>query len=247
MVQLRSPGGAFPRDLLAAAEETIARNGGHVLEALNDLDFPPCYLLSNGRKVDSSATADAADLIDVVPRLVGGKGGFGSMLRALGAQIEKTTNKEACRDLSGRRLRDINDEERLRKYVNNMAEKEQEKAEKKKAKIEKLEKLVNNGGKFTLTDPKVVEETTKAAENVHEAVEAALKAKKERKLDVEAGEGGSGVRPATKRKSEAAAAEGSGKKPAVPAKKSALWIDEFNESDLESSSDEDDDNASGSN
>lgn len=36
--------------------------------------------------------------------------GFGSMLRALGAQIEKTTNREACRDLSGRRLRDVNHE-----------------------------------------------------------------------------------------------------------------------------------------
>ena len=34
--------------------------------------------------------------------------GFGSMLRALGAQINRTTNKEACRDLSGRRMRDVN-------------------------------------------------------------------------------------------------------------------------------------------
>lgn len=45
-------------------------------------------------------------------RVFGGKGGFGSMLRAIGAQIEKTTNREACRDLSGRRLRDINEEQR---------------------------------------------------------------------------------------------------------------------------------------
>lgn len=44
--------------------------------------------------------------------LVGGKGGFGSMLRAIGAQIEKTTNREACRDLRGRRIRDINEEQR---------------------------------------------------------------------------------------------------------------------------------------
>ena len=41
---------------------------------------------------------------------MGGKGGFGSMLRAIGAQIEKTTNHEACRDLSGRRMRDVNNE-----------------------------------------------------------------------------------------------------------------------------------------
>ena len=48
----------------------------------------------------------------MVPRLVGGKGGFGSMLRAIGAQIEKTTNHEACRDLSGRRMRDVNNEKK---------------------------------------------------------------------------------------------------------------------------------------
>ena len=36
--------------------------------------------------------------------------GFGSMLRSIGAQIEKTTNHEALRDLSGRRMRDVNNE-----------------------------------------------------------------------------------------------------------------------------------------
>lgn len=35
------------------------------------------------------------------------------MLRALGAQIERTTNKEACRDLSGRRMRDVNAQKQL--------------------------------------------------------------------------------------------------------------------------------------
>lgn len=38
--------------------------------------------------------------------------GFGSMLRAIGAQIEKTTSREACRDLSGRRMRDVNNEKK---------------------------------------------------------------------------------------------------------------------------------------
>ena len=39
------------------------------------------------------------------------------MLRAIGAQIEKTTNREACRDLSGRRMRDVNNE---KKYAHNL-------------------------------------------------------------------------------------------------------------------------------
>ncbi|KAI9090984.1 Sde2 N-terminal domain-containing protein [Phlyctochytrium arcticum] len=47
-------------------------------------------------------------------RLPGGKGGFGSMLRAQGGKMasQKTTNFEACRDLQGRRLKTVNDAKR---------------------------------------------------------------------------------------------------------------------------------------
>eukprot|EP00965_Chrysotila_dentata_P054567 1811201-Pleurochrysis_carterae.AAC.1 len=38
-------------------------------------------------------------------RLLGGKGGFGAMLRSAGKNGVKTTNFDACRDLNGRRLR----------------------------------------------------------------------------------------------------------------------------------------------
>jgi hypothetical protein len=74
--------------------------------------FQDFYLLHNGKKLDFSSTVPAGEIVHVLPRIPGGKGGFGSMLRAIGAQIEKTTNREACRDLSGRRLRDINEEKR---------------------------------------------------------------------------------------------------------------------------------------
>lgn len=42
----------------------------------------------------------------IVPRLPGGKGGFGSQLRAAGGRMssQKTNNNDSCRDLSGRRL-----------------------------------------------------------------------------------------------------------------------------------------------
>lgn len=72
------------------------------------------------------------------PKLCGGKGGFGSMLRAIGAQIEKTTNREACRDLSGRRLRDINKEKKLKTWLEKKSEREEEASEKKKKKLERL-------------------------------------------------------------------------------------------------------------
>jgi hypothetical protein len=49
-------------------------------------------------------------------RLLGGKGGFGSMLRAQGGRMssKKSTNFDACRDLSGRRLKTVKD---AKKYL----------------------------------------------------------------------------------------------------------------------------------
>ncbi|KAI7908317.1 Sde2 N-terminal domain-containing protein [Cokeromyces recurvatus] len=49
--------------------------------------------------------------IEMSGRLLGGKGGFGSMLRAQGGRMnaQKTTNFEACRDLQGRRIRAVNE------------------------------------------------------------------------------------------------------------------------------------------
>ena len=47
--------------------------------------------------------------LQLVPRLRGGKGGFGSQLRAAGGRMssQKTSNNDSCRDLSGRRLSTI--------------------------------------------------------------------------------------------------------------------------------------------
>lgn len=47
--------------------------------------------------------------VQVKGRLLGGKGGFGSMLRAQGGRMssEKSTNVDACRDLNGQRIRAI--------------------------------------------------------------------------------------------------------------------------------------------
>ncbi|XP_063387902.1 splicing regulator SDE2 [Cydia fagiglandana] len=97
------------------------------------------FVTINGKAASSDSTLENIDnVVRVFTKLVGGKGGFGSMLRAIGAQIEKTTNREACRDLSGRRLRDINEEKRLRKWLEGQEEREREAAERKQKKIERL-------------------------------------------------------------------------------------------------------------
>lgn len=45
----------------------------------------------------------------LTPLVLGGKGGFGSQLRAAGGRMssQKTSNNDSCRDLSGRRLSTI--------------------------------------------------------------------------------------------------------------------------------------------
>lgn len=97
------------------------------------------YVTINGRLVSDDFDLETNENVArFSTRVVGGKGGFGSMLRAIGAQIEKTTNREACRDLSGRRLRDINEEKRLRKWLDGQEDREREAAERKQKKLEKL-------------------------------------------------------------------------------------------------------------
>jgi len=108
----------------------------------------------------------------VVPRLLGGKGGFGSMLRAIGAQIEKTTNREACRDLSGRRLRDINEEKRLKAWIEKQTKREKEAVERKKKKLEKL----CTEPRHEFKDQRYDQERAELTERVGDAVEEGFKA-----------------------------------------------------------------------
>lgn len=133
------------------------------------------YLLCNGRKFEvlSDHDVDNEDInLQVVPRIFGGKGGFGSMLRAIGAQIEKTTNREACRDLSGRRLRDINEEQRLKNWIAQQAEREKEAVERKQKKLERL----CQEPKHEFKDEKYDEERSVMTETMSSSVEQGFKA-----------------------------------------------------------------------
>lgn len=122
-------------------------------EGLNRNDFT----IASGTKVFTSRNCmlQSIDLknnshIDILIPLLGGKGGFGSLLRAIGAQIEKTTNRDACRDLSGRRLRDIKRDDELKKLLA-LQEKLQE--ERKKRRREKLERLKKKTEESTESAP----------------------------------------------------------------------------------------------
>lgn len=93
------------------------------------------------------------------------------MLRAIGAQIEKTTNRDACRDLSGRRLRDINEEQRLKRWFAKQGEREQEKKEARKRKLEKLKQFTEGPPLPVIDDPQYNQARADMADSVYAAVD----------------------------------------------------------------------------
>lgn len=184
------------------------------------------YLTHNGKRLDPQHIHFlASPPLRLVERLPGGKGGFGSMLRAIGAQIEKTTNREACRDLSGRRLRDINEEKRLKAYL----DKQKEAPEDERAKLQKkIDKLLAKP-KHEFHDEAYNRSRSDLTQNVGEAVQEGFRKAVEAE---KAGESG------VKRK-----AMDDGKKGKAVKKKAkgALWL---GSDDLGSSSDDSSDSDS---
>lgn len=130
-----------------------------------------CYIHQNGYYKSPEEELRPGETVDVAGRLLGGKGGFGSMLRAIGAQIEKTTNREACRDLTGRRLRAINDERRFRHYARIKAQREMEREEKRRR---KLETLATSEPRHEFDDQEYISERMAIPERVEQALEDAF-------------------------------------------------------------------------
>ena len=182
--------------------------------------------MQNGRRLSSenSVLTEAHD-VHAILRLTGGKGGFGSMLRAIGAQIEKTTNREACRDLSGRRLRDINEEKRLKTWLDKQKEREDEAVERRNKKIERL--LAEP--KYEFKDEAYELARSELTQNVGDAVEEGFK-----KAEALASAATCSSEAATKKRK---AVEDAKKK---KRKRGALWIgDDLSSSSENSDSDQD--------
>lgn len=106
--------------------------------------------LSNGRSIPASATfQDLASHGDVHVRLAvrldGGKGGFGSQLRAAGGRMNSKrgqNNTDACRDLNGRRLSTIKEAKKLAEYLQGAPEREAAKVAETKARLAKLQEEI---------------------------------------------------------------------------------------------------------
>ncbi|XAR53963.1 hypothetical protein NMG60_11028918 [Bertholletia excelsa] len=115
--------------------------------------------------------------IHLLLRLRGGKGGFGSLLRgaATKAGQKKTNNFDACRDMSGRRLRHVNAEKKLEEWRAEAEERRLEKiAEefiKKKVKVAAKKGGSGDAEKYV---ERYREESSKCMEVVEKSVREAI-------------------------------------------------------------------------
>ncbi|XP_037366246.1 splicing regulator SDE2 [Talpa occidentalis] len=151
-----------------------------------DQDIPAeCFFVKcNGALINTDDTVQHGAVYNLEPRLRGGKGGFGSMLRALGAQIEKTTNREACRDLSGRRLRDVNHEKAMAEWVKQQAERE---AEKEQKRLERLQRKLAEP-RHCFTSPDYQQQCHEMAERLEDSVLKGMQAASSKMVLAEIGE-----------------------------------------------------------
>jgi hypothetical protein len=113
-----------------------------------------------------------------VPTL-GGKGGFGSNLRAQGVRMQnkKTENVESCRDLSGKRLAIVNEAQRFVILIR-MADYRQAEPERKKAEQAKIQKKIKEGLKEHKTEKRLVEDAVfiEKRQNMLEVIEDSVAA-----------------------------------------------------------------------
>lgn len=108
-------------------------------------------------------------IVHITGRLLGGKGGFGSQLRAQGGRMskKKSTNIDSCRNLQGRRIRDVNQETKLIEFM--------KKAPELKRKAEEdLQKKINDAlnpepKKKYFTDVSYIEQSRSIQEGIEQA------------------------------------------------------------------------------
>ncbi|KAB5528167.1 telomere stability and silencing-domain-containing protein [Coniochaeta sp. 2T2.1] len=122
--------------------------------------------------------------------LCGGKGGFGSQLRAAGGRMSKKKKGGAnaaeengsSRNLDGRRIRTVNEAKALAEYLAIKPEMEKKEKEKRRARWEQIVEMTEKKqeeirhGRKGYVDGKWVEDKEEANERTREAVLAAMKA-----------------------------------------------------------------------
>ncbi len=97
--------------------------------------------------------------------------------------MQQSTNKEACRDLTGRRIRHVNNERKLKEFVEKQADIAKEKEEKKREKLEKRKKKRADmeHSHHLFVDPNYDKQKEKISQDLDEAIVKAIAEKKHAK------------------------------------------------------------------
>jgi len=174
-------------------------------EALTDIMSPLCppseqsLSLYSGRLLPANATVGALASRNGDPNylhvrlsvcLCGGKGGFGSQLRAAGGRMssQKATNNDSCRTLDGRRLFSVKEAQKLATYLETVPSREAARRESAKKRLEDLKRDINNASsevnisgpsKARLND-NFVEKSREIVDNVRGAVATGMLKKRKR-------------------------------------------------------------------
>ncbi|KAM0669067.1 hypothetical protein ACQRIT_004042 [Beauveria bassiana] len=147
-------------------------------QLLNESDIPLSSYLS-------TEDDDFLSLRLSVP-LCGGKGGFGSQLRAAGGRMSSRKKKTqddngSSRNLDGRRLRTVNEAKALAEYLAIKPDMDKKEKEKRRARwqdivqqTEAKEAEIKNGGK-SMIDGQWAEDKEESSERTRDAVLAAMK------------------------------------------------------------------------
>ena len=160
-----------------------SRDVARVVDALRARDaalvpYGARVAFSRSARARGDATVRASDdlIAHVTCGLLGGKGGFGTQLRASARRGTQTTNFDACRDLSGRRLRAVNGEKKIAAWE---AEKAEREAEAKAEKYLKSQAGGSGAAKLRELEEKEREayhaESAKVSESVNDAVASGFK------------------------------------------------------------------------
>ena len=132
---------------------------------------------------DEALELPAYAMVYVRVRCLGGKGGFGAMLRGQASRpgMKKTeSNTGAMRDLSGRRLRHVEQEAQLKDWVKDDGKRKQEKEAEKKDKRAKHYQEVHD------TAAAYVAEAAVDGEEIASAVRQGIELERQRKRDEDA-------------------------------------------------------------
>lgn len=126
-----------------------------------------------------------AALLEVELPVIGGKGGFGSLLRIAAAQKKHFNNFDSTRDSKGRRLRDIKNELRLIEYIKKKKEEQrlldEELAEVKRQRKERKELQQNIA--LAGVDRDYNERVYKGSASLRDTVREGLLNKRKKKLE----------------------------------------------------------------